>query len=141
MKRRTKCFLNESSFSATESQVGVEKFLTYCRKQIFRGSIRYCHPGRKGADTGSFPKAQHGGPRTKALPSSILHCDMWKASPRKVFFHPYSICQNLTSRFRFYPTSSNFADKNGNTRPGTVVDKGIVFYPYPICLKFNSIKA
>ncbi|KAJ7854324.1 argonaute-like protein [Mycena olivaceomarginata] len=26
---------------------------------------------------------------------------------------------------RFYPTSSNFADKNGNTRPGTVVDKGV----------------
>ncbi|KAJ6510611.1 argonaute-like protein [Mycena sanguinolenta] len=26
---------------------------------------------------------------------------------------------------RFYPTNSNFADKNGNTRPGTVVDKGV----------------
>ncbi|KAF7361430.1 Argonaute-like protein [Mycena sanguinolenta] len=25
----------------------------------------------------------------------------------------------------FYPTDSNFADKNGNTRPGTVVDKGV----------------
>jgi hypothetical protein len=66
---------------------------------------------------------------------------MWKASPRKVFFHPYSICQNLTSRFRFYPTSSTFADKNGNTRPGTVVDKGIVFYRDAICSKFNSITA
>jgi hypothetical protein len=26
---------------------------------------------------------------------------------------------------RFYPTSSPFADRNGNTRPGTVVDKGV----------------
>jgi hypothetical protein len=26
---------------------------------------------------------------------------------------------------RFYPTSSQFADRNGNTRPGTVVDKGV----------------
>ncbi|EGN97699.1 hypothetical protein SERLA73DRAFT_169952 [Serpula lacrymans var. lacrymans S7.3] len=26
---------------------------------------------------------------------------------------------------RFYPTDSAFADRNGNTRPGTVVDKGI----------------
>ncbi|KAJ7235089.1 ribonuclease H-like domain-containing protein [Mycena haematopus] len=26
---------------------------------------------------------------------------------------------------RFYPTSSQFADKNGNTLPGTVVDKGV----------------
>ncbi|KAJ6558191.1 ribonuclease H-like domain-containing protein [Mycena capillaripes] len=26
---------------------------------------------------------------------------------------------------RFYPTSSNFADRNGNTQPGTVVDKGV----------------
>lgn len=26
---------------------------------------------------------------------------------------------------RFYPTDSNLADKNGNTRPGTVVDRGV----------------
>ncbi len=26
---------------------------------------------------------------------------------------------------RFYPTDSEFADRNGNTRPGTVVDKGV----------------
>jgi eukaryotic translation initiation factor 2C len=26
---------------------------------------------------------------------------------------------------RFYPTNSAFADRNGNTRPGTVVDKGV----------------
>lgn len=26
---------------------------------------------------------------------------------------------------RFFPTSSEFADKNGNTRPGTVVDRGV----------------
>ncbi|KAJ7747645.1 argonaute-like protein [Mycena maculata] len=26
---------------------------------------------------------------------------------------------------RFYPTSSNLADRNGNTQPGTVVDKGV----------------
>ncbi|KXN85174.1 Protein argonaute 5 [Leucoagaricus sp. SymC.cos] len=26
---------------------------------------------------------------------------------------------------RFFPTDSQFADKNGNTRPGTVVDKGV----------------
>ncbi|KAJ7152962.1 argonaute-like protein [Mycena filopes] len=26
---------------------------------------------------------------------------------------------------RFYPTSSDLADRNGNTRPGTVVDKGV----------------
>ncbi|KAH9987974.1 Piwi-domain-containing protein [Russula vinacea] len=26
---------------------------------------------------------------------------------------------------RFYPTESEFADRNGNTRPGTVVDKGV----------------
>ncbi|KAJ7915685.1 argonaute-like protein [Mycena leptocephala] len=26
---------------------------------------------------------------------------------------------------RFYPTSSNMADRNGNTQPGTVVDKGV----------------
>ncbi|KAJ3494420.1 hypothetical protein NLJ89_g10812 [Agrocybe chaxingu] len=26
---------------------------------------------------------------------------------------------------RFYPTNSQYADRNGNTRPGTVVDKGI----------------
>jgi len=26
---------------------------------------------------------------------------------------------------KFFPTSSQFADKNGNTRPGTVVDKGV----------------
>jgi eukaryotic translation initiation factor 2C len=26
---------------------------------------------------------------------------------------------------RFYPTNSEFADRNGNTRPGTVVDKGV----------------
>jgi len=26
---------------------------------------------------------------------------------------------------RFYPTDSDFADRNGNTRPGTVVDKGV----------------
>ncbi|KDR72808.1 hypothetical protein GALMADRAFT_158483 [Galerina marginata CBS 339.88] len=26
---------------------------------------------------------------------------------------------------RFYPTTSQFADRNGNTRPGTVVDKGV----------------
>ena len=26
---------------------------------------------------------------------------------------------------RFYPTNSEFADRNGNTRPGTVVDKGM----------------
>ena len=26
---------------------------------------------------------------------------------------------------RFYPTTSPFADRNGNTRPGTVVDKGV----------------
>ena len=26
---------------------------------------------------------------------------------------------------RFYPTTSQYADRNGNTRPGTVVDKGI----------------
>ncbi|KAJ7485142.1 argonaute-like protein [Mycena galericulata] len=26
---------------------------------------------------------------------------------------------------RFYPTTSNLADKNGNTQPGTVVDKGV----------------
>ncbi|KAJ7152964.1 argonaute-like protein [Mycena filopes] len=27
---------------------------------------------------------------------------------------------------RFYPTSSDLADRNGNTRPGTVVDKGVI---------------
>ncbi|KAJ7902889.1 Piwi domain-containing protein, partial [Mycena olivaceomarginata] len=42
---------------------------------------------------------------------------------------------------RFYPTSSNFADKNGNTRPGTVVDKGIVFYPYSISSTLTFIQA
>src|SRR5260370_20815098 len=26
---------------------------------------------------------------------------------------------------RFYPTDSEFADRNGNTRPGTVVEKGV----------------
>jgi len=26
---------------------------------------------------------------------------------------------------RFYPTDSEYADRNGNTRPGTVVDKGV----------------
>lgn len=26
---------------------------------------------------------------------------------------------------KFFPEKSNFADRNGNTRPGTVVDKGI----------------
>jgi hypothetical protein len=43
MKRRTKCSLNASLLSATESQIGVGKFRTHCRKRIFRGAIRHCH--------------------------------------------------------------------------------------------------
>jgi hypothetical protein len=31
----------------------------------------------------------------------------------------------LLTFFRFYPTDSEYASLNGNTRPGTVVDKGI----------------
>jgi hypothetical protein len=31
----------------------------------------------------------------------------------------------LNSSFRFYATDSEHASQNGNTRPGTVVDKGI----------------
>ncbi len=27
---------------------------------------------------------------------------------------------------RFYPTGSEFADRNGNTRPGTVINKGML---------------
>lgn len=30
-----------------------------------------------------------------------------------------------STTFRFYPTDSQNADKNGNTKPGTVVDKGV----------------
>jgi eukaryotic translation initiation factor 2C len=30
---------------------------------------------------------------------------------------------------RFFPTNSAYADKNGNTRPGTVVDKGVTSAP------------
>jgi hypothetical protein len=70
---------------------------------------------------------------------SIVICGK-RHHARYSFIHILFV-QSLTHRFRFYPTSSNFADKNGNTRPGTVVDKGIVFHPDAICSKFNSIKA
>jgi hypothetical protein len=70
---------------------------------------------------------------------SIVICGK-RHHARYSFIHILFI-QSLTHRFRFYPTSSTFADKNGNTRPGTVVDKGIVFHPDAICSKFNSIKA
>lgn len=32
---------------------------------------------------------------------------------------------NSIGSHRFFPTSSQFADRNGNTQPGTVVDKGV----------------
>lgn len=37
----------------------------------------------------------------------------------------HSILTKLTQSHRFFPTNGPQADKNGNTRPGTVVDKGV----------------
>ncbi|KAG6848643.1 hypothetical protein H0H93_015297 [Arthromyces matolae] len=48
---------------------------------------------------------------------------------------------------RFYPTNSQYADRNGNTRPGTVVDKGVTavfdfdFYLQPHAGLQGTVKA
>ncbi|KAF7986868.1 hypothetical protein HWV62_12604 [Athelia sp. TMB] len=49
-----------------------------------------------------------------------------KVSPRTVYRPKLSIiiC-GKRHHARFYPTTSTEADKNGNTKPGTVVDKGV----------------
>jgi eukaryotic translation initiation factor 2C len=46
---------------------------------------------------------------------------------RKVIYKPkltIVIC-GKRHHARFFPTNSIYADRNGNTRPGTVVDRGI----------------
>ena len=45
----------------------------------------------------------------------------------------YSFCSFCP---RFYPVDSQYADRNGNTRPGTVVDKGVTGV-YVVLLAIN----
>ncbi|KAI0248543.1 Piwi-domain-containing protein [Lactifluus subvellereus] len=50
-----------------------------------------------------------------------------RIDPKNPRYHPtltIFICGKRHNA-RFFPTSSEFADRNGNTRPGTVVDKGV----------------
>ena len=50
-----------------------------------------------------------------------------RIDPKNPRYHPklsILIC-GKRHHARFYPTDSNMADKNGNTRPGTVVDRGV----------------
>lgn len=50
-----------------------------------------------------------------------------RIDPKNPRYHPtlsIVICGKRHNA-RFYPTDSEFADRNGNTRPGTVVDKGV----------------
>lgn len=50
-----------------------------------------------------------------------------RIDPKNARYHPtlsIVICGKRHNA-RFYPTDSEFADRNGNTRPGTVVDKGV----------------
>jgi hypothetical protein len=50
-----------------------------------------------------------------------------RIDPKNEKYHPtlsIVICGKRHNA-RFYPTDSEFADRNGNTRPGTVVDKGV----------------
>ena len=50
-----------------------------------------------------------------------------RIDPKNPRYHPtlsIVICGKRHNA-RFYPTDSEYADRNGNTRPGTVVDKGV----------------
>ncbi|KAH0580660.1 Protein argonaute 1B [Termitomyces sp. J132] len=61
------------------------------------------------------------------LPQILGAFKKFETKERKTTYRPQLsiiIC-GKRHHARFFPTNSQFADRNGNTRPGTVVDKGI----------------
>jgi hypothetical protein len=76
---------------------------------------------RDGVSEGQFDKVLH-----EELPLVIDACRKinGKKSPEYRPSISVVIC-GKRHHARFYPTDSALADKNGNTRPGTIVDKGV----------------
>lgn len=75
----------------------------------------------------AFKKLSTAGRKTSYRPKlSIIICGKrWVPFLFRTSSGILMIAKQIRHHARFYPTTDQNADRNGNTRPGTVVDKGV----------------